>query len=102
MIHDLIGARQIPNDTDASRLLLPQLDEGWLPNKITSEQHAVADLGAIEFARQISSSERGVRPDQHHESKPAAVGPTTTIIPFESVLPPRSRMSRQGKLEEGA
>jgi hypothetical protein len=46
------------------------LDEGWLADEVTAEEHAVADLVSIEMLREFGAGEWCLRPDGEFEPEP--------------------------------
>ena len=72
------------NQADGLGAVFAHLHEDGLPEEITSEEHAVADLFFIQVVRQRTMGEGSGGFDADHETEPRAVGAAASGVPFIS------------------
>ena len=71
------------NQADGLGAIFPHLHKDRLPEKITAEEHAVADLFFIQVVGQGAMAEGSGGPNANHESEPRAVGAAASGVPGE-------------------
>lgn len=69
-VHDLVGTRVVAERAEGGRPVLAELYEDGLLEQIAAEEHAIADLPAIEMSAEVGMGEWCARPDPEHESEP--------------------------------
>lgn len=83
LVHDTVRTWKVTGDPHGIGIIVTELDEGWLADKIATEKHAVADPVLVEMSDQLGAGEGRTLLDGDFESEPGAVRLAATIIPRE-------------------
>lgn len=69
------------SDSEGVWIIAYELNECWLANEVSAEEHAVADLVTVEFLCEFGAGEGGIFFDGDFESEPGAVGAAAGGVP---------------------
>ena len=73
-VHDFVGACEVAYNAESLRAVLLELDEDWLSDEVSSEEHSAVDFGGVEVADEFEFFEGCTGFDAEHESEPGADG----------------------------